>query len=353
MKTIKCVYLNGKFLSPDQASVSVFDRGFVFGEGIYEVIPVFGGRPFRLAPHLTRLESSLAAVRIHNPHNASEWDAIFARLIKENDVQGRTSVPYRDVPMPRAQDAQERPAGGTTPGMEEVEPRPEQRSRMPGAAEVQDARVPQAGERADTGDQSIYLQITRGAAPRDHAFPTHTTPTVFAYAQPLNPPDPETLASGVSAITTPDIRWQRCDIKATALLANVLLRQQAVDQGVVEAILLRDGSMTEGAASNIFIVSGGRLVTPPKGPYILPGITRDLVLELARANQVPCAEEPVSEAHLFSAEEVWLTSSTKEILPITRINDKPVGRGKPGPVYARLRALYKDYKLAFCQGKVA
>ncbi len=306
MKTIKCVYLNGKFLPPNQASVSVFDRGFVFGEGIYEVIPVFGGRPFRLAPHLTRLESSLAAVRIRNPHNASEWDAIFARLIKENDV--------RDVQVPRS-----------------------------------DERT----EATNTGDQSIYLQITRGAAPRDHAFPTHTTPTVFAYAQPLNPPDPETLASGVSAITTLDIRWQRCDIKATALLANALLRQQAVDQGVVEAILLRDGFMTEGAASNIFIVSGGRLVTPPKGPYILPGITRDLVLELARANQVPCAEEPVSEAHLFSAEEVWLTSSTKEILPITRINDKPVGRGKPGPVYARLYALYKDYKLAFCQGKVA
>ena len=292
MKTIKCVYLNGKFLPPDQASVSVFDRGFVFGEGIYEVIPVFGRRPFRLAHHLTRLESSLAAVRMHNPHTASEWDAIFARLIRETEAAG-------------------------------------------------------------AGDQSIYLQITRGAAPRDHAFPAHNTaPTVFAYAQPLNPPDPETLASGISAITTPDIRWQRCDIKATALLANALLRQRAVDRGAVEAILLRDGFMTEGAASNIFIVSDGRLVTPQKGPYILPGITRDLVLELARANQIPCAEEPVSETHLFTAEEVWLTSSTKEILPITRINDKPVGRGKPGPMYARLRALYQDYKLAFSQGKV-
>ncbi len=293
MKTIKCVYLNGKFLPPDQALVSAFDRGFVFGEGIYEVIPVFGGRPFRLAHHLARLESSMAAMRMHNPHDASAWDEIFARLIKE-------------------------------------------------------------AESAGTGDQSIYLQITRGAAPRDHAFPTHnTTPTVFAYAQPLNPPDPETLASGIAAVTTPDIRWQRCDIKATALLANALLRQQAVDRGVAEAILLRDGFMTEGAASNIFIVNNNRLVTPPKGPYILPGITRDLVLELARANQIPCAEEPVSEAHLLAAEEVWLTSSTKEILPITRINDKPVGRGKPGPMYARMHALYQDYKRAFRQGEVA
>jgi D-alanine transaminase len=156
----------------------------------------------------------------------------------------------------------------------------------------------------------------------------------------------------VTAVTTDDIRWQRCDIKAIALLANALLRQQAIEQGAVEAILVRDGVVTEGAASNIFIVSGERLVTPPKGPYILPGITRDLVVEIARAKKIACEEKPVGIEALRTADEVWLTSSTKEILPITRIDGHPVGAGKPGPMHARMFALYKEYKQAFVQGKV-
>lgn len=288
MPTMPIVYLNGEFLPPDRAKVSVFDRGFVFGDGVYEVIPVFGGRLFRLPHHLARLEASLAAIRLRNPYTAQEWSTIFMRLMAENG----------------------------------------------------------------TGDQSIYLQITRGVAPRDHAFPPNVTPTVFAYAQPLKYPAAEQLAQGIAAITTADIRWQRCDIKAIALLANALLRQQAIDQGAVEAILVRDDLVTEGAASNIFVVNGDCLVTPPKGPYILPGITRDLVVEIARNKKIACDEKPVNVAALRAADEVWLTSSTKEVLPITRIDGRPVGNGKPGPMHARLFALYREYKQAFIQGKV-
>jgi D-alanine transaminase len=282
------VYLNGEFLPPDQARVSVFDRGFIFGDGVYEVIPVFGGRLFRLPHHLARLDASLTAIRLRNPHTPQEWKDIFAHLLEQNG----------------------------------------------------------------TGDQSIYLQITRGVAPRDHAFPPNITPTVFAYAQPLKYSPPEQLAQGVAAVTTEDIRWQCCDIKAIALLANALLRQQAIDQGAAEAILVRDGVVTEGAASNIFVVKNSRLVTAPKGPFILPGITRDLVVEIAHAKNIVCDELPVTIEMLRSADEVWLTSSTKEILPITRIDGRAVGNGKPGPMHARVFALYKEYKQAFIQGRV-
>lgn len=287
MANLAQVYLNGEFLPPDQARVSVFDRGFIFGDGVYEVIPVFGGRLFRLPHHLSRLDASLGAIRLRNPHTQQEWNSIFTRLLA-----------------------------------------------------------------AGSGDQSIYLQITRGVAPRDHAFPPNITPTVFAYAQPLKYSPPEQLAQGVAAVTAADIRWQRCDIKAIALLANALLRQEAIGQGAVEAILVRDGLVTEGAASNIFVVKNGRLVTPPKGPFILPGITRDLVVEIARAKGIPCDELPVKIETLTSADEVWLTSSTKEILPITRIDGRPVGNGKPGPMHAKIVALYKEYKQAFIQGQV-
>ncbi len=316
MATMSLVYLNGHFLPPDQAKISVFDRGFVFGDGVYEVIPVFGGRLFRLPHHLSRLEASLAAIRLRNPHTAQEWSAIFTRLMAEERHRRSGTGKYR------------------------------QRS--------QGRNVPLANLRTEngTGDQSIYLQITRGVAPRDHAFPPNITPTVFAYAQPLKYPPAEQLSRGVAAITTEDIRWQRCDIKAIALLANALLRQQAIEQGAVEAILVREGLVTEGAASNIFIVKDKRMLTPPKGPYILPGITRDLVVEIARKNNIACDEQPVSIDALLSAEEIWMTSSTKEVLPITRLDGQPVGNGKPGPMHARLFALYKEYKQAFIQGRV-
>lgn len=289
MYDFRSVYLSGEFLPPERAMVSAFDRGFVFGDGVYEVIPVFGRRLFRLSHHLARLRRSLAEVRLPNPLPADEWEKILARLI-------------RDV---------------------------------------------------DADDQSVYLQITRGPAPRDHAFPPDVRPTVFAYAQPMKPAAPDTLAQGVAVITASDIRWLRCDIKATALLANALLRQQANDRGATEAILIRDGMITEGAASNIFIVHGHTLYTPPNGPFILPGITRDLILELARANDIPAREEPLPEATLFDAAEIWITSSMREILPVTRLNDRAVGTGRPGPMHARLYALYQDYKRAFREGKIS
>ena len=241
-----------------------------------------------LPQHLARLDNSLAGIRLTNPLAARDWQAVFTRLVS-------------------------------------------------------------AGSGAD---QSVYLQVTRGPAERDHAFPKQSTPTVFAYSQALKYPEPAQLAAGVAAITVPDIRWQRCDIKAIALLPNVLMRQQATEQGAAEAILLRDGHMTEGSASNIFLVLKGTLVTPPKGPFILPGVTRDLALELARAHGLVCEERAVTEPELRSAEELILSSSTKELLPITRLDGQPVGSGRPGPLHARLHALYQDYIRDFRAGKV-
>lgn len=282
------VYLNGAYLPPEQAQVSAFDRGFVFADGVYEVIPAYGGRPFRLPQHLARLDNSLAGIRLANPLSTPEWQEIFARLVEAN--------------------------GG--------------------------------------GDQSVYLQVTRGPAPRDHAFPAKIQPSVFAYSQAFKYPEPAQRAAGVAAITVPDIRWQRCDIKAIALLPNVLMRQQATEQGAAEAILIRDGFMTEGSASNIFVVINNTLVTPPKGPFILPGVTRDLVLELARTHKIPCDERAVTEAELRKASEIMLSSSIKELLSIARLDGEPVGSGKPGAMQMRLHALYQDYIRDFRAGKV-
>jgi D-alanine transaminase len=275
------VYLNGDFLPIESAKISVLDRGFLFGDGVYEVIPVYGGKPFRLAEHLQRLENSLAGIRMESPLATSDWEAIFARLID---------------------------------GIE---------------------------------DQSIYLQVTRGAPPkRDHAFPKNTPPTVFAMCTPIAP----IPASGVCAITVPDIRWQWCHIKAITLLANVLQRQQAVDAGCAEAILVRDGQAIEGAASNLFVVSGGTIVTPPKGNDILPGITRDLTVEIAHAHGIPCEERSIPLNELRSASEVWVTSSTREILPVVMLDQNPVGDGTPGPVWQRVNSLYQEHKLRLRQG---
>jgi D-alanine transaminase len=289
MHNFRLIYLNGEFLPPEEARVSAFDRGFIFGDGVYEVIPVFGRRLFRLPHHLARLDRSLKEIGLANPLNATQWEAVFARLIRE----------------------------------------------------------------CDAADQSVYLQVTRGVAPRDHAFPANLRPTVFAYAQPLKVPTADVLAAGLTAITAADNRWLRCDIKAISLLPNALLRQQAIARGGAEAILLRDGLVTEGAASNVFVVWHGTICTPPKSPFILPGITRDLVLELATANRLPAREEALPEAALYQAEEIWLTSSMREIVPVTRLNDRPVGNGKPGPLHARIYALYQGYKQAVCEGKAA
>ncbi|MGW8248644.1 MAG: aminotransferase class IV [Acidiferrobacterales bacterium] len=207
-------------------------------------------------------------------------------------------------------------------------------------------------DQGDAQDQMVYLQITRGAAPRDHVFPENTQPTCFAYGKPLKFPGAETHSAGVAAITAQDIRWLRCDIKATALLANVILRQNALENGAAEAILLRDESLTEGAASNVFIVKNDCIITPPKSELILPGITRDLVVELAKANEICIEERAVSLEELKAADEVWMTSSMKEILPITTLDGKPVGTGKPGPMHTRMLAIYQEYIDRFRKGEV-
>lgn len=284
------VYLNGRFMPAEEAHIPVLDRGFLFGDGVYEVIPAYGGRLFRLEPHLQRLDNSLAGIRIDNPLGRHDWQTVLESLLERN--------------------------GG--------------------------------------GDQSVYLQVTRGVAPkRDHAFPANVTPTVFLSTNPMPPLADDAYDDGLSAITLNDIRWELCNIKAITLLPNVLLRQQAVEAGCAEAILIRHGEATEGAASNLFIVEGDTLITPPTGPQLLPGITRDLVLELARANDIPCREEAIPEARLRNADEVWLTSSTKEIIPVTRLDDTQVGLGRPGPVWRRLRALYQDYKDKVRRGEAA
>ena len=275
------VYLNGSFLPLAEARVSVMDRGFLFGDAVYEVIPVYGGRPFRLEQHLRRLESSLEAIRMTAPLSDAAWGAVLRRLIDQ--------YPDRDL--------------------------------------------------------GVYLQVTRGNAERrDHAIPEHTRPTVLAMANPIDAPDPAMAERGVSAVTLDDIRWELCHIKATTLLANVLLRQQARDRDAVEAILVRDGEVTEGAASNLFIVSEGRVITPPKGPHLLPGITRDLILELAAGAGLPHAEAPIGLGELERAEEIWLTSSTKEVLPVARLDGAPVGSGAPGPLWRGMAELYQAYK---------
>jgi D-alanine transaminase len=280
LRPVAIVYLNDSYLPAEEACIPVLDRGFIFGDGVYEVVPAYHGKLFRLDEHLTRLENSLAAVRIPNPHSRGQWQDILQSLVEKNG----------------------------------------------------------------SGDQSVYLQVTRGPAKRDHALPQHPTPTVFAMSNPLVPPTQEVLDQGVAAITLDDIRWQHCHIKAISLLPNVLLRQQALEADAAEAILIRDGLATEGAASNLFIVLDGVLVTPPKGPQLLPGITRDLVLELAAKADIPHKEANIPQEDLLRASEIWLTSSTKEILPVTHLNEKSVGGGKPGPGFQRMIALYQDYK---------
>lgn len=277
---MQTVYLNGKFLPADQACIPVLDRGFIFGDGVYEVIPVYGGKAFRLDEHLKRLQNSLDAVRIPNPLTNDAWASMLNELIAQND--------------------------GT--------------------------------------DQSLYFQVTRGSAQRDHALPENPQPTVFAMSNPLKPVAAEIFEAGVSAITLDDIRWQRCHIKAISLLPNILLRQEALDQDAAEAILIRDGLATEGAASNLFVVINDVLCTPPTGPFLLPGITRDLILELAAANDIEHCEKNISREDLLQADEIWLTSSTKEILPVTQLDGATVANGQPGPLFKSMLALYQDYK---------
>jgi D-alanine transaminase len=277
---VQVIYLNGEFMPLEQARIPVLDRGFIFGDGVYEMVPVYSGHPFRLTEHLQRLQHSLDGIRLANPHSDAEWRGLVREMVARNE---------------------------------------------------------------DT-DQQLYLHITRGVARRDHAFPTDTPATVFMMSTPIQPVPPSLREDGVAAITAPDNRWLRCDIKGISLLPNVLLRQLSVDAGADETVLLRDGFLSEGTASSIFVVSGGVLLAPPKNHLILPGITYDVALELALANGIPHRVEAIPERTLRDADEIWLASSTKEVLPITRLDDQPVGTGRPGPLFAHMDRLYQEYK---------
>lgn len=274
-------YLNGAFLPLSEARISPLDRGFLFADGIYEVIPVYGGKLFRLAEHLQRLANSLHAIHLADPYSSAEWTRLLQELVTRNSG----------------------------------------------------------------GDQAVYLQITRGAdSKRDHALPHNVPPTVFALCQPLPAPDPDVLAKGVATITLDDTRWARCDIKSVALLANILLKQQAVVAGANECILLRGDAVTEGSATTVFAVLDGVVCTPPASSAILPGVTRNLLLELLRAADIAVSERAITLTELRCAEEIWLASTTRELSAVTRLDGAPVGAGVPGPLWQRAFDLFQDYK---------
>jgi D-alanine transaminase len=274
------VFLNGKFIPIDEARVSVLDRGFIFGDGVYELVPVYSRVPFRLDEHLARLERSLAEAKIRNPHSRAQWRKFVYQLI---DAQ-----PF--------------------------------------------------------DDQGVYFQVTRGVAKRDHAFPKNAEPTVFMMSNPLvNPPQPQ-VEAGAAAVSAQDNRWLRCDIKSISLIGNVLLRQLSAEADAAETILFRDGRLTEASASNVFIVARGLILSPPKSSLILPGITYDVVAELARANDLPLEFRDVTEAEVRAADEIWVTSSSKEVLAIVSLDGRKVGEGRPGPVFRRMYALYQEFK---------
>ncbi|MDX8378714.1 MAG: D-amino acid aminotransferase [Gallionella sp.] len=276
------IYLNGEYLAIEEAKISVLDRGFIFGDGVYEVIPVYSRRAFRLEAHLQRLQHSLEGIRLANPHTLSEWKNIVLELIAKNEQE----------------------------------------------------------------DQYLYLHITRGVAPRDQPFPDPAVPaTVFVMSNPLRSPSLELVNTGISAITAQDNRWLRCDIKAISLLPNVLLRQMAVDASCAETLLIRDDAfLTEGSASNIFVVKNSILLAPPKDQLMLPGITYDVILEIAAANDIPYEVRKITVAEVVDADELLLTSSTREVQAITQLDGKPVGNARPGPMFEKIYQNYQQFK---------
>lgn len=274
------VFLNGKYLPIEEATVPVLDRGFIFGDGVYELVPVYSRVAFRLDEHLSRLERSLGETKIRNPYSRAQWRDIIYRLV---DAQAYD-------------------------------------------------------------DQGIYFQVTRGVAKRDHSFPKDAVPTVFMMSNPLVTPPKEVVQKGAIAVSADDNRWLRCDIKSISLIGNCLLRQLSAETGAAETILFRDGKLTEASASNVFAVKRGVILSPAKSSLILPGITYDVVLELARANGMSIELRDVAEAEVRGADEIWVTSSSKEVLPIVALDAAPIGDGRPGPVFARMYQLYQEFK---------
>lgn len=274
-------YLNGEFAPLGELRLPVLDRGFLFGDAVYEVVPVYDGHPFRSDFHFSRLQRSLDQIRMNGAVDRGHWDTLVGELIRRN--------------------------GG--------------------------------------GSMAVYLQVSRGADQcRNHLIPTGLTPTVFAMASPLSSRTPEVLAKGLSVITREDTRWDRCDIKSTSLLANILLYSEANAQGAQECLLHRDGLLTEGSSSSVFVVRDGQVKAPPYDHQILPGTTRDLVCELCRDNGTPVSLDAVSLDELASADEIWVASATRELLPVTRLDDRPVGSGRPGPLWAQIDARFQVYK---------
>ncbi|HTQ35731.1 MAG TPA: D-amino acid aminotransferase [Steroidobacteraceae bacterium] len=276
-------HLNGEQLPLSEARISPLDRSFLFGDGVYEVLRVYGGRLFRPQAHLDRLDRSAGAIRLVNPHTDAQWLALLEELVAAN--------------------------GG--------------------------------------GDQYVYLQLSRGAEwGRNHAPLPDIPPTVFAYCSPWPQVAESTLRDGLVCITGEDTRWARCDIKSVALLANVLLRQLACDAGASETILLRDGKLTEGSASTVHVVRDGVLLTPLNSTRILPGTTRGVVEELADGLGIPRRDAHISEAELRTADEIWLAAATREVQPVTKLDGKPVGAGVPGPLWRRVYDAYQQLKRA-------
>ena len=281
-------YLNGQFLPRSTATISVEDRGFVFGDGVYEVWRVVNGRLFESERHLERLEFGLRELRIGLPEplSVAAMESMAERLLRESGLMA--------------------------------------------------------------GEATFYVEITRGAAPRAHQFPAAgTPPTIYATVNRLNPPE-DLRARGASAITMPDIRWLRCDIKTIQLLPNVFAKQAAAERGAVDALMIRDGVVTEGSHANVVGVLDGAIRTHPTNHLILPGITRAIVLDLARGLGVPVSEEPIAERDIPRLEEVFLVGTTTDVMPIVRVDDRPVGDGKPGPVTARLVKEFRAYLDASC-----
>jgi D-alanine transaminase len=273
-------YLNGDFLPLADARVSPLDRAFLFGDAVYEVLPVYDSRPFRLREHLDRLNRSLAGIRMSAPLSHSDWARLCQELLSRNSAR----------------------------------------------------------------DAYLYLQVTRGAEMgRNHAWPENLKPTLFGYATALEPLSPAILEQGVSAITAADTRWARRDIKSTALLANILLKKLSADGGAFETILLENGELTEGSSTTVHVVKSGVVHTPPNGHHILPGTTRDVVTELAARLNVSVDSGRVSEAALRAADEIWLAFATRGVLPVTRLDGAPVGDGKPGPLFKRMSAAFAGY----------
>jgi len=274
------VHLNGQFLPLEDAKISVLDRGFIYGDGVYELVPVYYRHPFRLPQHLARLQKSLDGIRLANPHTDAQWEALIRELI---------------------------------------------------------ARQP-------FDHQGVYLQVTRGVAKRDHAFPKDVAPTVFMMSNPLATPSAEQVERGVAVVTADDNRWRRCDLKTISLVGNVLMRQLAADADAIETVMFRDGFLTEASASNVLIVRAGTIIAPPRDSLILPGITYDAALEFARDAGLPFDVRPVPRAEALAADEMWLSSSTKEVLAITTIDGKPFRNGVPGPVFRTMHALFQQKK---------